>query len=69
MNEKTGEPTCLKCGLPGDQCGCEPHGIFDPADFRLCQICFAKIPDDLQLCDDCTVTVMLYSEIKNQIPS
>jgi hypothetical protein len=28
------EPICLLCELPGDECECEPNGIFDPADLQ-----------------------------------
>lgn len=32
QNHISDEPICLICELPGDQCACEPNGIFDPAD-------------------------------------
>lgn len=63
------EPVCLKCGLPGDKCGCEPSGTFDPANIRKCQLCGGDIPDDVETCDDCTVDLMLYEHIKDRPPS
>ncbi len=71
MTEKSTEPICHNCGQPGDQCGCEPCGMFDPAtiNWRKCEVCGALIPDDCRLCDDCAADVMLLAHIRDQEPS